>query len=548
MSWLLECVVGAALAAPQDLEVRGTIVHRSAANAEAGTIVASGGRFLFVGPNWAAAKATLSAVPDGTPKTIELERAHAFPGLHDAHGHVLGLGHALANVDLTGTASYDDVIARVVARAKEVPKGEWIQGRGWDQNRWPKKAFPSHEALSKAVPDHPVWLDRVDGHAGLGNQKALELAGVSKATTAPSGGEILRADNGEPTGVFVDRATALVERAIPAVTDPQRERWLLTAQQACLSAGLTMVHDAGVDIPTLKMLRRLWLEKRWKLRVYVLLSASEVEAILEGPWQTPDGVLVVRAVKGYADGALGSRGAALLEDYSDRKGHRGLLLTPKAGLEKLAKLCAQSRMQLCVHAIGDRANREVLDVFSGAFLKVEDLLAARWRIEHAQVVAPADFDRFRALGVLASMQPTHLTSDMPWAQERLGEERTKGAYAWRSFLERKVALPFGSDFPVESHDPRKGLYAAVTTKAEGTDRELRPDQKLTRIEALEGFTTRAAFAAFQDHELGRIEPGYCADLTIFDRDLMTCPPEEILTARVLATIVGGEVVWRAPTK
>lgn len=533
MSLVLALVVGAAFAAPQDLVLTGTTVHPPGRSGAAVDVHVAAGRFTA-----ASGGAALVALPGG----------HSYPGLHDAHGHLLGLGQALASVDLTGTASFEDVVARVAAKAAKVPKGEWIQGRGWDQNRWAKKAFPHHAELSAAVPDHPVWLERVDGHAGICNARALALAGVTKATKSVPGGEIVRDADGEPTGVFVDNASGLVQSFIPEPTDAQRETWLLDAQRACLSAGLTMVHDAGVDTKSLAVLKRLWREGKWKLRVYVMLAAGELDAIREGPWQTPDSVLVVRAVKGYCDGALGSRGALLLEDYSDQKAHRGMALTPKAGLASLAKTCAAARMQLCVHAIGDRANREVLDVFAGAFTNPADLRAARWRVEHAQVVAAEDFDRFRDLGVLASMQPTHLTSDMPWATERLGQERVKGAYAWRAFLARGVGLPFGSDFPVESCDPRKGLYAAITTKAEGTTRELRPEQKLTRAEALAGFTVQAVRAAFLEHELGSIAPGFRADLTVFDRDLETCPEDEVLAAKVLATIVGGEVVWRAPVK
>jgi predicted amidohydrolase YtcJ len=541
MSWLLELACGVSLLVPQGhTRILGTTVHRDpGAAGKEEAIEIEGRRFISTdrpGPvRWW-----------GEPA---IAGGHSYSGLQDAHGHVLGLGRSLENVDLTGTKSYEEVVARVVERAKRVPKGEWIEGRGWDQNRWPKTAFPHHASLSAAVSGHPVWLVRVDGHAALANAAALELAGIGKTTEPPTGGEILRDEGGAPTGVFVDNAMGLLHKAIPDETDAQRERWLLAAQKACLEAGLTCVHDAGVDAATLRILKRLWVERRWKLRVYAMVSAGETELIKQGPWQTPDLVIVVRAVKGYADGALGSRGAWLLADYSDRAAHRGLYTTAKPLLQKLAQLCADSGFQLCVHAIGDRANREVLDVFEAVkFAPTTSLPFERWRVEHAQVVSPPDFDRFRDLGVLASMQPTHLTSDMPWAVERLGPERTKGAYAWRSFLERKVPLPFGSDFPVESHDPRKGLYAAVTTKAEGSDKELRPEQKLTRQEALLRFTRDAAYAAFAERELGRIAPGYLADLTIFDRDLEKCPEQELLTAKVLATVIGGEVVYRAPEK
>jgi predicted amidohydrolase YtcJ len=285
-------------------------------------------------------------------------------------------------------------------------------------------------------------------------------------------------------------------------------------------------------------------EGRWRLRTYVMLAANERELIARGPWQTPDGLIVVRAVKAMSDGALGSRGASLLDDYADRQQWRGSVCMPKGTVLEIAQFCADHGMQVCVHAIGDRANRIVLDAF--AAVKVEGGLAARrFRVEHAQVIGEGDFERFRDLGVLASMQPTHLTSDMPWAPERLGPERVPRAYAWRTFLDLGVVVPFGSDFPVESVDPRKGLFAAVTTRAEhgGPPQGYRPEQKLSRAEALRGFTLFAAHAMFAERTLGTIEPDKVADFTVFDRDLLTCPDDDLLPAKVLLTVVGGRVAW-----
>ena len=484
--------------------------------------------------------------PAGTRK-LELPRGFVVPGLHDAHAHLIGLGQALASVDLVGTTSFAEVIARVRARAAQTPKGEWVVGRGWDQNDWQQAGMPQHAPLSEAVPDHPVWLTRIDGHAALANALALRLAGLTKASRSPEGGEILRDAEGEPTGVFVDRAMALVGAAVPDPTAAQTERHLLAAQDACLAAGLTCVHEAGITDADLGLLRRLHAQGRWRLRVYAMLAQSEIAAIERGPWQTPDHVLIVRAVKGYADGALGSRGAALLTEYSDRPGHRGLLVTPKAQLQKLAQLCADRGFQFCVHAIGDRANREVLDVIAATRFP-HGSAAARFRIEHAQVVHPDDFARFAALGVLPAMQPTHLTSDMPWAPQRLGGERVAGAYAWRTFHGLGVVVPFGSDFPVESHDPRKGLYAAVTTRPEAGGDELRPEQRLSPEAALDGFTRHAAYGAFLEREVGTLAPGMLLDATVFDRDLTTCPPAELLQAKVLLTVIGGRVVYEAPPK
>lgn len=468
------------------------------------------------------------------------EGAFVMPGLIDAHGHLLGLGGSLAEVDLVGTTSYQEVVARAKAKAATLPKGSWVIGRGWDQNDWPEKVMPHHQALTQAVPDHPVWLTRIDGHAGLANALALQAAGVRRGSVAPSGGEILFDVRGEPTGVLVDAAMAAVPQ--PGLTDAQIRTRLLAAQAACFAHGLTCVHDMGVSRRVLDAMVQLHREGRWLLRTYVLLSSSERERIRRGPWQTPDGLIVVRGVKAYADGALGSRGAALLEPYADRPNTRGLVSMPKGAILLLAQMCADHGMQLCTHAIGDAANKTVLDAY--AAVQCDGGLAGRrFRIEHAQVVAADDFARFAELGVLPSMQPTHLTSDMPWAPERLGPERTLRAYAWRRFHALDVVVPFGSDFPVESVDPLKGIYAAVTTKALGADRELRPDQKLTREQALRGFTQAGAYAMFSERRLGTIELRKYADFTVFDRDLRTCSDAEILAAKVLLTVVGGRIVY-----
>ncbi|MBL8725768.1 MAG: amidohydrolase [Planctomycetes bacterium] len=518
---------------PQDLVLRGATVHTGTGTAWSGPLVVAGGRVAAPGTE-----------PSAAAVVVELPQAFVVPGLQDAHGHLLGLGAQLEQVDLVGCRSYEALVEKVAAAAAKLPKGQWVLGRGWDQNRWPDPAMPHHAELSAAVPDHPVWLWRVDGHAGLANLRALRLAGVVATSEAPPGGEILFGDDGEPTGVLVDAAMSSVP--VPEPNNEQIRSRLLAAQEHCLRLGLTCVHDAGVTEPVLEELRLLHKNRQWHLRVHVLLADHERERIRRGPWHSKDGLLVARAVKTYADGALGSRGAALLEEYSDRPGWRGNGNRPvaKGPLRELAQLCVESGMQLCVHAIGDGGNRAVLDVF--AELQVDGGLAARrFRIEHAQVVAKPDFARFLALGVLPSMQPTHLTSDMPWALARLGPERVLGAYAFRTFLELGAVVPFGSDFPVESADPRHGLFAAVTTRpqAGGPAAGLRPDQQLTRAQALRGFTAHAAFASFAEADLGTIEAGKRADFTVFDRDLLVCSDDEILQAVVLLTVVDGRVVY-----
>ena len=480
-----------------------------------------------------------------TVRVIDLKGAFVVPGLQDAHGHLLGLGSSLVEVNLVDTGSFAEVVARTAAAAAKQPKGTWVVGRGWDQNDWQKdgqaEALPRHASLSAAIPDHPVWLVRVDGHAGLLNAAGLRAAGITKDSKSPTGGEILFDDQGEPTGVLVDAAMAAVPE--PVLTDEQVRERLLLAQAECLRHGLTCVHDAGVGKRVLDVMVALDKEGRWKLRTYVMLDPNERELIERGVWQTMDGRIVVRAVKCYADGALGSRGARLLAGYADRPEYLGLVSMPKGMLLELAQRCADHGMQLCTHAIGDAANRTVLDAYS--LVKSEPKLSTlRFRIEHAQIVDDADVGRFGSLGVLPSMQPTHLTSDMPWAPVRLGPERVLRAYAWRRFLDRGVMVPFGSDFPVESVDPRKGLFAAVTTRGmvDGQSRVLRPDQRLSREEALRGFTRHAAYAMFAEQQLGTIEDGKRADFTVFDRNLLTCSDDELLTAKVLLTVIDGRVV------
>lgn len=528
------------VAAPQDpppngsLVVRGATVHTGTNALWTGDLEARHGRLVAAG--------SVRPAHHGAVE-VHLPGAFVVPGLQDAHGHLLGLGTSLAEVDLVGTRSYAEVIERVRTAAARRPKGSWVLGRGWDQNDWPEgqREMPHHRELSAAVPDHPVWLTRVDGHAGLANGLVLAGAGLGKGATSASGGEILLDGDGQPTGVLVDHAMAAVRP--PAATDDQVRERLLAAHDACVRHGLTCVHDAGVDKATLEHMLALHRAGKWRLRTYVMLTPDERELIARGPWQTPDGLIVVRAVKAYSDGALGSRGAALLEDYADRPGHRGLAMMPKGTVLEVAQRCADSGMQLCVHAIGDKANRTVLDAFA-AVQRDGGLAPLRFRIEHAQVIAADDFARFARLGVLPSMQPTHLTSDMPWAGDRLGPERVLRAYAWRTFHRLGVVVPFGSDFPVESVDPRKGLFAAVTTRSEqgGPAEGFRPDQRLSREQALRGFTLHAAQAMFAERDLGTLEVGKLADFTVFDRDLTTCSEAELLTAKVLLTVVAGRIV------
>ncbi len=477
-------------------------------------------------------------------EVVDLAGAHVYPGFTESHGHLVGLGAALEQVDLRGTASYEELIARVQRAAAELPVGSWVQGRGWDQNLWPGGEFPHHAALSQAVPDRPVLLRRVDGHAALVNRLGLQLAGITAATPDPPGGRLLRDSGGEPTGVLVDAAMTLVGQHIPAPGEADLERRVLRAAGALAALGFTSFHDAGTSKETLSLLRRLQQERRLSIRVYCMLEGSD-EAVLaaelpRGPWVSGDGHLAVRAVKLYADGALGSRGAWLTTPYSDEPGTTGLELTPRAQLEALIGRIGGAGFQPCVHAIGDAAVTAVLDAFE-AGLHTAGLVGMRPRVEHAQIVRPEDVPRFARLGAIASVQPTHCTSDMPWAPQRLGEERTPWAYRWRSLRDAGAALCLGSDVPVEHADPRLGLWAAVTRRTlEGTPAAgWNAGEALTGEEAVLGFTEWAAYAAFEESWRGRILPGFAADFTIFDRDLLSDSPRSLVVARVVRTVVAG---------
>ena len=469
-------------------------------------------------------------------RRVDLKGACVVPGLIDAHGHLAGLGALQRQLDLRDTRSFAEMLQRIQARTRETPKGAWILGGRWDNATWGQKALPRHADVSKITPDHPVLLSRVDGHAALANAKALALAHITRETKDPDGGEILRDDKGEPTGILVDNAIALVRRVIPEGGGAPIEELWAVGEQACLRAGLTSVHDAGIAPADVARL-----PGKLKLRVYAMLSAVPgIERYVAENKPTAS----VRAVKAYIDGAMGSRGAWMLEAYADRPGHIGLAVTPPARLRALAEACARNGWQLCTHAIGDRGNREVLDAYESA-LKKHPGRDHRFRVEHAQCIALEDIPRFGALGVIASMQPTHATSDMRWAQDRVGAARLKGCYAWRRLLQSGARVAFGSDFPVESENPLWGFYAAVTRQDhEGLPKGgWLPDQRVSRQEALRLFTLDAAYAAFQEKELGSLEPGKLADFVVLDRDIMSVPSRELLRTRVLRTVIGGETVF-----
>jgi predicted amidohydrolase YtcJ len=483
-------------------------------------------------------------------RVIDAQQAAIVPGLHDAHGHFIGLGESLQIVALRGTSSYEDVIARVRQRAATASAGEWILGRGWDQNDWADQRWPTHDAVSAVSPQNPVYLTRIDGHAGLANQQALAAAGITRSSADPAGGRILRSDAGDPTGVLVDRAEDLVTSRIPPPSAKQLEEQALLADERARRLGLTMVHDAGTGSATVNVYKQLIDAARLKTRLYVMLSGSLSEltpAFESGPLtEYANNRLAVRAIKIQADGALGSRGAALLEPYQDEPTTRGLLITPPEDVYALTRAASRARFQTAIHAIGDRANRQVMDVFEKVQSEVPGSRDLRMRVEHAQILDSSEITRFARLGVIASMQPTHATSDMPWVPARIGERRMhEGAYVWRKLLTSGARIAAGSDFPVEDPNPMLGFYAAITRQdmAGHPQGGWMPAERLTREEALRAFTIDAAYAAHADTLLGSLEAGKLADLIMLSHDIMRVPRAEILKTTVRMTIVGGEVVY-----
>ena len=504
------------------------------------------GRFIFAGSD-----VEVRALAGSSTRVIDAAQATIVPGLVDAHAHLRGLGESLRNVPLAGSKSYEEVIAKVVERARSAKPGEWILGRGWDQNLWPTKEFPTHEALSRALPNNPVVLTRIDGHAILANATAMRLARVTSATRDPSGGRIIRMPDNSPSGVFVDNAEGLVAGSIPALTSEQIRDAVVAAVAEANKWGLVGVHDAGVSRRTIDIYESLAREGKYNLRNYVLISDDSADIahyMNRGPQLgLYDGRVWIRSIKLYSDGALGSRGAALLAPYSDEPGNTGLLVSQPSHIQRVATEALRRGFQVGVHAIGDRGNRIVLDAYE-ASLKAVPTADHRFRIEHSQVISPEDIPRFAKLGVIPSMQGSHQTSDMGWAEKRVGSARIKGAYAWRSLMNTGVIIPNGSDFPVEEVNPLISFHSAVSRQSPDNQPPggWYPAEAMTRAEALKSMTIWPAYAAFQEKEMGSIAPGKFADFVILDRDIMEVPVEQILGARVQSTWLGGRAVYEKP--
>ena len=477
---------------------------------------------------------------DGDGKTV-------LPGLTDAHAHVLGLGLLKSSLDLTGSPSVDDAVESISAYARANPSARWIVGRGWNQVIWPVQEFPTAAQIDAVVDERPVWLERIDGHAGWANSAALKLAGISDDTSDPVGGKIVRDQNGHATGILVDRAMALVGKHVPDIDKDQTQSAIQSAVRALLAEGMTGVHDAGIDLMNAEVYLSMADNNQLDMRIYAMIGGAGdvLDAIGQPIRQYGKDRLEIASVKLYSDGALGSRGAAMIEPYSDDDENRGLPFWTQLELDEQVVKANEMGFQVGIHAIGDMGNRMALNSFEKAQGGKPSPL--RNRIEHAQIIAMDDIPRFAELGVVASMQSTHATSDKNMAEDRVGPERIRGGYAWRRLLDSGAILANGSDFPVELSNPFHGLYAAVTRQSRDgePDGGWYADQALSRAEALHSFTLAAAFAANQEARLGSLEPGKWADFIVIDRDYFEIPSSEIDDIKVLQTWVAGEVMFES---
>jgi predicted amidohydrolase YtcJ len=552
--FLLVAALGATVAAHAAAELLlrdGRIYTVSAAQPVVSAVAIEHGRIVALG---AAAEA-----PDlrgAATQVIDLHGRAAIPGFKDSHAHLLELGLARLHVDLSNAADFDEVIARVQRAAAQQPAGSWIIGSGWHEGKWQRapavtvRGFPVHARLSAVTPDHPVVLHRADGHALIVNARAMALMHVTAATPAPAGGQILHEASGAPTGVFVDAAMDLIKPPEPSEAE-KRRAWALAFAE-CLRFGITAADEPGLDFEDVALVKQLAAEQRIPLRLYVMLGGWRTLRRFERPEIGLDhGFLTIRSVKLYADGALGSRGAALLAPYADDPGNSGQLITPLEELRQATAYAFTHGFQVNTHAIGDRGNRVMLDLYAATFAGDRSRRDLRWRIEHAQHLAASDIPRFAQLGVIASMQPIHATSDRPWAPQRLGMARiTEGAYVWRKLLDSGAHLASGTDAPVESLDPVANFYAAVTRMdAHGEPPGgFDPGQRLTRAEALRSYTLEGAYATFTERDNGSIEVGKNADLVVLSQDIMQVPEAQILQAHAVMTIVAGRIAWREPAR
>ncbi len=544
----LALLIAAAQAPPDRILVNGNVHTLDEGRPRAEALAITGGRISAVGTT-----VEIQALKGPATEVMDLGGATVIPGLKESHGHFVGIGQAKMSLNLVGTKSWDEVVARVSAAVKTRPKGAWIVGRGWHEGKWESKparlvrGFPPHDALSAVSPDHPVYLVRADGHAGFANALAMKLMKITGETAAPSGGDIIRDETGQATGVFVDTAQRLIQPPEPTEADIREAIRLATEE--CLRKGITFFDDAGADLRTIALYRELAAGNQLGVRLYAMIRGlNNLKRF--GPPQIggPDSFLTVRSLKLSIDGALGSRGAKLLEPYVDDPKTTGLWVTDPAVVREAALYGIQNGFQVNVHAIGDSGNRTVLDAFEAAFKAYPEKKDVRFRDEHSQILDETDIPRFGRLGVIASIQGIHGTSDLPWASERLGTARVaEGAYVWQKLKKSGAVLINGTDAPVEDVDPIKSFYASVTRQNEAglPVGGYQPDQRLTRMEALRSYTKDAYWASFAEAHGGTVAPGKWADLTILSKDILSVPDAEILHTRVLYTIVNGKVAYRA---
>ncbi|ASM50965.1 hypothetical protein PESP_a3099 [Pseudoalteromonas espejiana DSM 9414] len=503
------------------------------------TLVIKNGKVVKVGDD---------SLKDSFPnaKLIDAKGNTLLPGLIDAHGHVIGLGDNLSQLDVRGAKSVDEITTKLKSFAEN--KQGWILGRGWNQELWSDTRFPTAKDLDKVVDDRPVVLSRVDSHAIWVNSKALKLAGITSATKAPEGGEIIKDEFGNPTGIFIDKAESLITQHMSAPTKQAISDSLDAAGQHLLSLGITSTHDAGIDKTTWQVYKERSEQGNLPLRIVGMLSAASpdlTEMLKAGRYQDASSFMSIRSVKVYADGALGSRGAALIEDYADRKNHHGLMLETQAKLEELFTLSFKHGFSANTHAIGDKANKVVLDAYKNVFKQTGGILL-RNRIEHAQIVTPEDIPRFKTLKIIPSMQPVHATSDMHMAEQRLSDDQLQGAYAWQTFLKQGSVIAAGSDYPVELANPFDGLYSAITRMDHNMlpENGWRASEVLSREQALRAFTLGGAYAAHQEFKIGSLEHGKWADFILIDKDYFKAPLDEIYKTNVLQTWIAGELRYK----
>jgi len=536
-----------------DLVIRGgTIITMDPARPRVEALAVGDGKIIAMGSS-----GDIGALITPETRVIELGTDVAYPGFYDAHAHFLGVGKASMQLDLSDASNWGEILRMVAEAAEKTGPGGWIEGRGWHQEKWDTppadavEGLPRMDGLNTLTPENPVLLTHASGHMVMVNQKALEMAGITTDTPDPEGGQILRDTDGQATGILKENAEALVRRILPGDDSPGVfDKKVENATRECLTKGLTTFQDAGATLDDARRYQKLADEGNLRIRLNLMLSDSndtlrghlDEMRLIDGS----DHILTIRAIKRWLDGALGSHGAWLLEPYTDLPTSCGMETESMESMRETARLAAEHGYQLCVHAIGDRANRVALDIYQEAFEKHPDLVDPRWRIEHAQHLAPEDLPRFASLGVIASMQPTHCTSDGPWVALRLGTERAeRESYLWRSLLDSGAHLASGTDAPVEDVDPLATFFSAVTRRMKN-GKVFVPDQRMTRLEALRSMTIEAAFASFQEEERGSLEVGKLGDITILSGDILQLPEEELPTVHVVTTIIGGDIRYRRP--